>query len=163
MRIPIQVKEGNPMSEVNETGGRDRQQVWDPLRRKAVALTPEERVRQWFIGVLHDECGVPLHSMMSETSFRYGQKQFRADIIVWAKDLTPAVVVECKRPEVALGQAVLDQVAEYDLVLGVRWVIVTNGASTLVWRRKVGVLGTGVSGAFEQSSALPLWSEIRIK
>lgn len=26
--------------------------IWDPLRKKQVALTPEERVRQWFIGVL---------------------------------------------------------------------------------------------------------------
>ena len=26
--------------------------IWDPLRKKMVALTPEERVRQWFIGVL---------------------------------------------------------------------------------------------------------------
>mgnify|MGYP004650507059 FL=1 len=26
------------------------EKVWDPLRKKAVALTPEEKVRQWFIG-----------------------------------------------------------------------------------------------------------------
>ena len=32
--------------------------VWDPLRRKNVPLTPEERVRQWFITVLKDQEGV---------------------------------------------------------------------------------------------------------
>ena len=29
----------------------ERQTIWDPLRKKDVALTPEERVRQWCIGV----------------------------------------------------------------------------------------------------------------
>ena len=32
--------------------------VWDPLRRKNVPLTHEERVRQWFITVLKDQEGV---------------------------------------------------------------------------------------------------------
>ena len=57
--------------------------VWDPLRRKEVALTPEEEVRQWFIGdVLHDGMGVPLHMMMSEVSLSFGDKAWRADIVV---------------------------------------------------------------------------------
>ena len=42
------------------------QAIWDPLRKKEVALTPEERVRQWCIGVLNNSFGVPLHMMMSE-------------------------------------------------------------------------------------------------
>ena len=46
--------------------------VWDPLRRKEVALTPEERVRQWFIAVLRNECGVPAYEMMSEATLSYG-------------------------------------------------------------------------------------------
>ena len=31
------------------------EKVWDPLRKKEVALTPEEKVRQWFIGVLRED------------------------------------------------------------------------------------------------------------
>ena len=34
--------------------------VRDPLRKKDVPLTPEERVRQWFITVLKDTMQVPL-------------------------------------------------------------------------------------------------------
>ena len=40
--------------------------IWDPLRRKEVALTPEERVRQWFINILKSYMQVPLHMMRSE-------------------------------------------------------------------------------------------------
>ena len=36
-------------------------QVWDPLRKKMVALTPEEKVRQWFISTLRDQFNVPEH------------------------------------------------------------------------------------------------------
>lgn len=61
--------------------------VWDPLRRKNVPLTPEERVRQWFITVLKDRMQVPLHMMMSEVGMKFGEgalkKEFRADIVVY--------------------------------------------------------------------------------
>lgn len=48
-------------------------QVWDPLRKKNVTLTPEERVRQWFISVLRDVMKVPMHMMMSEVGMKYGE------------------------------------------------------------------------------------------
>ena len=46
--------------------------VSDPLRKKDVPLTPEDRVRQWFITVLKDTMLVPLHMMMSEVGMKYG-------------------------------------------------------------------------------------------
>ena len=79
------------------------QKVWDPLRKKDVALTPEEQVRSWFIGVLRDNAGVPLHMMGSEVPLEFGQKKFRADIVIYDRALKPLAVVECKRPEVETG------------------------------------------------------------
>ena len=67
--------------------------IWDPLRKKEVALTPEERVRQWFIGVLSQQMEVPLHMMMSEAGFKLGGKQFWADVIVYDRIASPLVVV----------------------------------------------------------------------
>lgn len=52
----------------------DKELIWDPLRKKEVALTPEERVRQWCIGVLAGPMKVPMHMMMSEVGFRLGGK-----------------------------------------------------------------------------------------
>jgi type I site-specific restriction endonuclease len=107
-----------------------RQTIWDPLRKKEVALTPEEQVRQWCIGVLNSKLQVPLHMMMSETGFKLGDKQFRADIIVYDRSARPLVVVECKRPDVELTQEVLDQAIRYNMVLDVRYMIITNGTKT---------------------------------
>ena len=107
-----------------------RQTIWDPLRKKEVALTPEEQVRQWCIGVLNTKLQVPMHMMMSEAGFKLGDKQFRADIIVYDRCAKPLVVVECKRPEVELTQEVLDQAIRYNMVLGVKYMIITNGAKT---------------------------------
>lgn len=111
--------------------------VWDPLRRKEVALTPEERVRQWFIAVLRDECGVPAYEMMSEATLSYGGKAWRADIVVYRRDMSPAMVVECKRPDVELTREVLEQALRYNLVLDVNWIVITNGKKTLVFVREV--------------------------
>ena len=109
--------------------------VWDPLRRKEVALTPEERVRQWFIAVLRDELGVPPYEMMSEATLSYGGKAWRADIVVYRRNMSPAMVVECKRPDVELTREVLEQALRYNLVLDVNWIVITNGKKTLVFVR----------------------------
>lgn len=109
--------------------------VWDPLRKKEVALTPEERVRQWCIGVLKSQMGVPEHMMMSEAGFKLGEKQFRADILVYDRQARPLVVVECKRPEVEITQEVLDQAVRYNMVLNVKYVIITNGTRTFICQK----------------------------
>lgn len=113
-----------------------RKTIWDPLRKKEVALTPEERVRQWCIGVLAGQMQVPMHLMMSEAGFKLGGKQFRADIIVYDRSVQPLMVVECKRPEVELTQDVLDQAIRYNMVLDVRYMIITNGTRTFICRRQ---------------------------
>lgn len=110
--------------------------IWDPLRKKEVALTPEEEVRQWCIGVLSGSLDVPLHMMMSEASFKLGEKKFRADILVYDRNLRPIVVVECKRPEVELSNDVLDQAIRYNMVLDVRYILITNGKRTVALVRR---------------------------
>ncbi|MBQ3723812.1 MAG: type I restriction enzyme HsdR N-terminal domain-containing protein [Bacteroidales bacterium] len=111
--------------------------IWDPLRRKKVALTPEERVRQWMIGVLGQVSGVPRHQMMSEVELHFGEadKVWRADILVYGIGGVPLAVVECKRPEVALTPAVLEQALRYNLVLGVKCLVISNGTETRVFVR----------------------------
>lgn len=113
----------------------DMRTVFDPLRRKEVALTPEEEVRQWCIKVLAGQLQVPMHMMMSEAGFKLGEKKFRADIIVYDRQARPLAVVECKRPEVELSREVLDQVVRYNMVLNVTYMIITNGRQTFACRR----------------------------
>lgn len=114
----------------------DKSTVWDPLRKKDVVLTPEEKVRQWFIGVLKSVMLVPEHMMMSEAGFKLGGKQFRADVLIYDRKIKPLAVVECKRPEVELSKEVLDQAIRYNMVLDVKYIIITNGTRTCICRKE---------------------------
>jgi len=114
--------------------------IWDPLRKKEVALTPEERVRQWFISVLANDMKVPAHMMMSEVPLCLGDKQWRADILVYDREQKPLMIVECKRPDVTLDQQVLEQAIRYNMVLDVKCIVITNGPSTYLAYKKDGKL-----------------------
>ena len=72
--------------------------------------------------------------MRSEVGFRFGGKPYRADILVYGRDAAPLLVVECKRPDVALTPAVLEQAMRYNSVLRVRFLVVTNGKKTYLYR-----------------------------
>ena len=45
------------------------------------------------------------------------------------------MVVECKRPEVRIDQAVIDQAVRYNMVLNVKYILVTNGTATYICRK----------------------------
>ena len=126
--------------------------IFDPLRRKDVAATPEEQVRQWFIGVLLASAGVPRHQMMSEAPLSLGGKRWRADILVYGHNGSPLAVVECKRPGVDIDAGVAAQAMRYNQVLDVRWIMLTNGDRTLVFRRQ--------GGNFAACSGLPTYEEM---
>jgi len=125
--------------------------LYDPLRHKEVAATPEETVRQWFISVLEGSVLVPGHMMMSEVGFKWGEKQYRADILVYDRSGKPLMVVECKRPDVELTAEVAAQAMRYNAVLDVRWIFLTNGKKTLLYKRH--------GDRFIPSGNLPTWEE----
>ena len=126
--------------------------IWDPLRKKNVAATPEERVRQWFITQLRDRFKVPVTMMMSEAGFLFGGKRYRADIIVYGRDGKPVAVVECKRPEVDLDASVAEQAMKYNSVLGVKFLILTNGNLTYLYNLE--------NGVFVPCGRIPLYEEM---
>ena len=105
----------------------EKQEVFDNVRKKFVALTPEEWVRQNFIHYLTDHRKVPRSLIAVEASLRYHRLKKRSDIVVYGKDGAPCLVVECKAPEVTMTQAVFDQVAMYNMALKVPYLAVTNG------------------------------------
>lgn len=123
-------------------------EVYDPLRRKNVTLTPEEEVRQSVISWLRDTAGVPVTHMESEYPFEYNKRNYRADILVFDRSLSPLMLVECKAPSVTLSTSVIDQVVRYTRVLKVKYILVTNGL-------KSHVLGAAADGGYEYLSAMP--------
>lgn len=101
--------------------------VFDPLRKKYVALTPEEYVRQHFTAWMTDSLGYPASLMGNEVSVNLNNTKRRCDTVVFRSDGTPAVIVEYKAPTVAITQRVFDQIARYNMVLHSRYLIVSNG------------------------------------
>ncbi len=106
--------------------------IFDPLRKKHVALTPEEQVRQYFIKWLNSEKGYPLNLMASEYFIKFNKMQYRCDIVAFDKTLKPILLVECKAPNVELTNKVIEQVIRYNMALKVETIIITNGLTTYV-------------------------------
>lgn len=104
-------------------------QVADRLRGKYVALTPEEWVRQHFVNFLIEYRGYPPALMANEVGIRQNGNLRRCDTVVYDVSARPLAIVEYKASTVAITESVFDQVARYNMVLGVRWLMVSNGIS----------------------------------
>ncbi len=127
------------------------EEIFDPLRKKRVALTPEEHVRQFFIAWLNKERNFPLPLMASEYSICYNKQRFRCDIVCFNKALEPQMIVECKAPDVKLTNGVIDQIARYNMVLRVKYLVITNGSDTYVLKYN------GADGKYEFASEIPFY------
>ena len=129
-------------------------QIFDPIRKKYVERTPEEEVRQGVISSLLGAMEVPATHIAVEQGFKFNGLQYRADIVVYRKDLTPALLVERKAPSVKLTDSVIDQVVRYNMILGVDYIMITNGRKTCLARLDHS------TGSFEFLTSIPKYSEI---
>ncbi|MDH6303804.1 putative type IV restriction endonuclease [Parabacteroides sp. PF5-5] len=101
--------------------------IFDSLRRKYVALTPEEWVRQHFINYLVAEKKYPKELLANEITIKLNGTTKRCDTIVYNRFLAPIMIIEYKAPSVPVKRAVFDQIARYNASLRVRYLIVSNG------------------------------------
>ncbi|MDE7153620.1 MAG: type I restriction enzyme HsdR N-terminal domain-containing protein [Muribaculaceae bacterium] len=101
--------------------------VYDVLRKKFVTLTPEEWVRQHFTSFLIGHLGYPAGLMANEVSIELNGTARRCDTVVYDRNAHPVMIVEYKAPSVAITQETFNQIVRYNMVLKVRWLIVTNG------------------------------------
>ncbi|MBR5159745.1 MAG: type I restriction enzyme HsdR N-terminal domain-containing protein [Bacteroidaceae bacterium] len=110
---------------ISEQGGKTA--VWDPVRKLWTPLTPEEHVRQAFISYLVNYKDYPISHIANEQAISLNSMSRRCDSVVYDKTGQPKVIVEYKRPTVTITQKVFDQIARYNLVLHVDYLIVSNG------------------------------------
>ena len=101
--------------------------IYDPFRRKDVALTPEEWVRQHFVNFLVAEKSYPAELIANEVSIDVNSTSKRCDTVIYDKYLSPLVIVEYKAPEVVITGEVFEQISRYNLALRVPYLIVSNG------------------------------------
>ncbi|MBQ9329074.1 MAG: N-6 DNA methylase [Solobacterium sp.] len=130
----------------------DEGNIIDFLSGRELRDTPEERVRQRFIGILQSDYGYPKNQLAIEIPIQQGSKiltnstdgsEIRADIVVYnskkaclEKDQGNILfVVECKKPNVSAGYAQLVSYIYNTSAVGGVW---TNGDGLTVYKKKTG-------------------------
>ena len=134
-----------PTFEMKVSGTKQQPKILDVLRRKYVAITPEEWVRQHLIRFLSERMGAVPQYVSQEYPVSLGGMSQRADIVVCGRDGKPCLLAECKAPDVALEEEgvarnVLAQAVRYNSVVGARYVLLTNGRRHLCfeWDARAG-------------------------
>ena len=78
--------------------------IFDVIRRRYVALTPEEWVRQHFVHFLLAHKGYPQALMANEVQVQLNGTKKRCDTVLYRRDLTARMIVEYKAPEIEITQ-----------------------------------------------------------
>ena len=116
-----------PSFDIKLQGTREHPRVLDVLRQRYVALTPEEWVRQSFIHYLIEHLGYPQTLLANEVPLRVGDKQLRAYSVLYDRHLRPKMIIEYKAPTIPITQRVFEQIAAYNILLHVDYLIISNG------------------------------------
>ena len=105
---------------------KDKHFIFDEVRRRWVALTPEEWVRQNFLQYLIQVKSYPPSLISVEKIIKVGELTKRYDIVVYNKN-NPWMIVECKESNTSINTQVIEQVMRYNMALSISYFIVTNG------------------------------------
>src|SRR5574344_37665 len=116
-----------PEYEIKIAEHKGKKTIFDILRRKYVALTPEEWVRQHFIHYLIEHKGYPQTLLANEIKLEIGNKTLRCDSVLYDRTMQPRMIVEYKEPTIVLQQKVFNQISTYNLLLKVDYLVISNG------------------------------------
>lgn len=109
-------------------------EIFDTLRSRYVALTPEEWVRQHFVNFLTTQYGYKSALMANEMCLHVGSKTVRADTVVLSKSLIPKMIIEYKAPTVAITEKTFHQALAYNSLLHVDYLVMSNGLTHIYCR-----------------------------
>jgi hypothetical protein len=101
--------------------------IFDEVRRRFVALTPEEWVRQHMIKFLNVDRNYPLSLFAIEKKHLHNRMVRRCDFVVYNHEGNSFMVVECKAPGIEIGQQAFDQASRYNQVHKAPYLLITNG------------------------------------
>jgi hypothetical protein len=110
-------------------------QIFDELRKKYVALTPEEWVRQHFIMFLIQVKNYPAGYFSIERGHAYNELKRRTDLLIFNKERKPWMLCEFKAFDVPISQETFYQAARYNLTYDVPYLVVSNGMEHFCCKR----------------------------
>ena len=97
------------------------------VRKKKLLLTPEEWVRQHVIHFLLTHSEVPIGMMNTEVGMKINKLKRRSDVVVYGRDKSILLLIECKAPEIPIDDKVLHQAAQYNSHVKANYIWLTNG------------------------------------
>jgi predicted type IV restriction endonuclease len=128
--------------------------IFDEFRRRWVAMTPEEWVRQHFLHYLAVYKGFPRSLMAVEKKVDVNGLSQRFDLLVYDRKGQPLLVGEFKAPSVVVSQQAFDQAVRYNSSLGARYVVVSNGLAHYICRMDFN------AGKAEYLGDIPTYNEL---
>ena len=105
-------------------------QIFDPLRKKWVALTPEEWVRQNILQYLVQVCNYPSTLIAIEKTIFLGELKKRFDILIYKQD-KPWMIIECKEANTSISDKTISQLYQYQQVINADFLFASNGHETV--------------------------------
>ncbi len=108
--------------------------IFDPFRKKWLVCTPEEWVRQNFLAYLHRHLGYPRSLIKVEQGLEMSGNSFRADAIVYSREISPLALIECKAPRIKIDDKTFRQMAVYTARIRARVVMASNGLEHFICR-----------------------------
>ncbi|HHH54843.1 MAG TPA: type I restriction enzyme HsdR N-terminal domain-containing protein [Bacteroidetes bacterium] len=108
--------------------------LFDSIRKKFVAFTPEEMVRQLFILYLVKEKKISKKHIAVEKQIQMSNEKYRFDILVFNKRGQPNIIVECKSHKVPISSKTAIQISKYNQFLKAPFLCLTNGAITKFYK-----------------------------
>jgi hypothetical protein len=126
--------------------------IFDRIRKKYVALTPEEWVRQHVVFWLLDDFKVPEGWIALERALLLNGLKRRTDVLVMNRQAEPIILVECKAPHIPISQKVVEQALKYNMEAGVQFLWLTNGVENRLWN-----MSTDVPSALDQLPGPETW------
>jgi hypothetical protein len=133
-----------------------RKEIFDPIRKKYVRMTPEEWVRQNFVQYLIHQGKYPAGLIGIEVMFKLNTLSRRVDILVHNRSGFPMMIVECKSPDVSIDDKVFDQIVCYNMKFKLPYLIVTNGMDHYACKINIS------NGTYEFLNVIPLYEDILV-
>lgn len=112
---------------IKQRQGKEYIEIYDPIRKKWLRQTPEEKVRQLFIQYLLSAKNIPASHISVEREITVNGLSKRYDLVVFDDAGKPWMVIECKAPHIELTQEVMEQAGRYNSTLRAPIVGITNG------------------------------------
>jgi len=127
----------------------NKEQIFCEWRHRWVRLTPEEWVRQQLLHHLVEQLDYPASLIAVEQAITVGETKKRCDAVVYDRQMTPLMIIECKAETVPLTQKTLDQAITYNRKLNVPCLMLHNGVQTIC-----------IHGTNNYTSGLPRYTDL---